>query len=148
MSYKSEIEALRTDNAELRRSTRAISHAVATPPKSSRASIPSSSVELETALATAEAERAKLAAALEERESAERKKLESRDAKWQKELAKTIQAKDEESAKNMAELKTDRESRCPVLSMEAPLTTHNRQSLRLRRSSRPRSNTPSCSRRS
>ncbi|KAL8286482.1 hypothetical protein RQP46_004499 [Phenoliferia psychrophenolica] len=111
-SFKAEIESLRAENVELRRGSRAISDAVS--PKASRTSTTgvagSSEVrvaELENALAASEAKREKLADALKEREGAEREKLEGRDARWQKELAKTVTAKDKEAAVQMTQLKSD-----------------------------------------
>lgn len=63
--------------------------------------------ELEAAVEQHEQERASWK---EKAATEERKKLQERDHKWEKELARTIKAKDEESAKLHAQLQLDRES--------------------------------------
>lgn len=119
-NYKSENDALRSEIADLRHSVS--SHSTHTTSasfssSSSARSNPLPSSEMATKLAKLEKlnedlakENKELKDAKERKESEERRKIAERDQKWEKELARTVKAKDEEAAKHLREVKSQCES--------------------------------------
>lgn len=152
--YKNENDELRAEIAELR----ANGHSTTSPRASSRPSAGDKTrvTQLEEELAAVHEEKNRLAAELEamriKEHGDEKKKVQDRDSKWEKELARTVKAKDEEAAKALATLKMDREASsysqvsATALILLFPLTQSQRRpgiSAPPTKSSRPRFNIPS-----
>lgn len=129
-SYKSENDALKAELSQLRLFPSAASQASQKSPTRS-AAVGDQDVarasRLEESVARLDEQnqrlqeevaklRAEAGASKEKREAEERKHQEERDRKWEKQLAKTVKAKDEEAAKENGELRLDRAFLPPFLS--------------------------------